>query len=63
MTIEEFLKNPGTRLTYGNKWLVRYYVTEDTWVVYSHEPYQHGITTEYRGTDLSEALKALKGEN
>ena len=64
--IEEFLRLPDidARLTNGDKWLVwQDNSSVGEWVVYSHVPYQRGVTIEYQGEDLAEALKALKGED
>ncbi len=60
--IEEFLKTENARISCGNRWL---YIDEYTlsWVVLSREYKARNNTTHYCGDSLTDALKALKGED
>jgi hypothetical protein len=61
MNIEEFLKTENARISCGNNWLYWSDIYLDWWVV-TREPYKRSNKTLYQDDDLSEALKALKGE-
>jgi hypothetical protein len=59
--IEEFLKTENARIEFKDKWL---YNSGFNWIVtYSKKPRGVKDTVIYHGTDLSEALKALKRED
>ena len=60
MIVEEFLQKENARLSFGNAWLYYDDGIEQAWVVLQHRYGKKHNDTLYVGSNLNEALMALK---